>query len=265
MPPAPARRRRRAAAAVASAARRVAAAGVVRGARRRPAGRRRGRGSCSAASSSAWSSWSSSSPGASNGLRRRRCGRASRAPARTSSALTSSRPDQAAWASAVRAMTRSARMPSTSNRAQIVATCRSAASGSATDGSRSPGRDDAFGQRCLGVAPPRGEGVRVGVEREPPAHHLGAQGRVARRRRVDREPEPVEQLRTQLALLRVHRADQQETRRVPHRHALPLDVGHAQRGGVEQQVDEVVVQQVHLVDVQDARGARPPAAPARRP
>ena len=34
--------------------------------------------------------------------------------------------------------------------------------------------------------------------------------------------------------------------------ALALDRGAARRGGVQQQVDEVVVQQVHLVDVEDS-------------
>ena len=60
-------------------------------------------------------------PGASNGLRRRRCGSASRAAARMSSLSTSVRPFQAAWAAAARAVTMSARMPSTSNAAQISA------------------------------------------------------------------------------------------------------------------------------------------------
>ena len=35
-----------------------------------------------------------------------------------------------------------------------------------------------------------------------------------------------------------------------HRHAFPLDVGATHRGGVQQQVDQVVVQQVDLVDVE---------------
>ena len=37
---------------------------------------------------------------------------------------------------------------------------------------------------------------------------------------------------------------------MPDRHPLPLDVADPERGRVEQQVDQVVVQQVHLVDVQ---------------
>ena len=47
---------------------------------------------------------------------------------------------------------------------------------------------------------------------------------------------------------------------MPDRHALALDVGAAHRRRVEQQVDQVVVQQVHLVDVEHAavrRGQQP--------
>ncbi len=45
-----------------------------------------------------------------------------------------------------------------------------------------------------------------------------------------------------------------------HRHAVTLDVAGPEGGRVEEQVDEVVVQQVDLVDVQDApvrRGEQP--------
>ena len=104
----------------------------------------------------------------------------------------------------------------------------------------------------------RGEAVRVGVVGHPAAHHLDPQRRVARRGDLDGQPEPVEQLRPELALLGVHRADQHEAGGVLDRDAVPLDGRAAHRGGVEQQVDEVVVQQVDLVDVED------PAVRARR-
>ncbi len=90
-----------------------------------------------AASSNALVRASSSRPGASNGPRRQRCGRARRAARRTSSASTVSRPSQAASAIAVRATTTSARIPSTSNAAHTAVTWRSAESGSSTAGSRS--------------------------------------------------------------------------------------------------------------------------------
>ena len=69
---------------------------------------------------------------------------------------------------------------------------------------------------------------------------------------VDRQPEPVQQLRTQFALFGIHRADQHEPRLVAVRDAVALDVHPAHRRGVEQHVDQMVVQQVDLVDVQHA-------------
>ena len=109
---------------------------------------------------------------------------------------------------------------------------------------------DAGGRRTFGGRPGGGEAARVVVEREPPPHDLGPRCDVARRPHLDREPEPVQQLRPQLALLRVHRADQQEPGRVRHRHAVAFDVRPTHGGGVEEGVDEVVVQEVDLVDVE---------------
>ena len=115
----------------------VRAGGAVRAGRGRARGARAGPG---AASRSASSRACSSRPGASNGSRRRRCGRASRAARRMSSSVTSSRPCQAASAIAVRAVTRSARMPSTPNAPQTAQIWRSAASGSVDLRQPGPGR-----------------------------------------------------------------------------------------------------------------------------
>ena len=97
-----------------------------------------------------------------------------------------------------------------------------------------------------------GERVGIGLVREPPAYDLDPRRRVARRSDLDGQAEPVEQLGAELALLGVHRADQDEAGGVLDRDAVTLDGRAAHRGGVEQQVDEVVVQQVDLVDVEDA-------------
>ena len=69
---------------------------------------------------------------------------------------------------------------------------------------------------------------------------------------LDAETEAVEQLRAQLALLDVHRADEQEARVVHGRDSVALDARDARGRRVEQRVDEVVGQQVDLVDVEDA-------------
>ena len=165
---------------------------------------------------------------------------------------TAAAPRQAACAIAARAITRSARMPSTSNAAQTAAIRRSSASGSTTDRSRACAAAIRRAVSASASAHAAANAGRVGLERQPPAHHLDPRVDVARGPHLDGQPEPVEQLRAQLALLRVHRADQQERRRVRHRHAVALDVRAPHRGGVEQQVDEVVVQQVDLVDVEHA-------------
>ena len=68
---------------------------------------------------------------------------------------------------------------------------------------------------------------------------------------VDAQAEAVEQLRPQLALLRVHRPDEDEPRGMRDGDSLALDGVDAHRRGVEEHVDNVVVEEVHLVDVED--------------
>ena len=75
----------------------------------------------SAEADSAASRSPGSIPGSSKGSRRRRCGSASSAATRMSSSLTESAPRHAACATAVRATTRSARIPSTSKAAHSAA------------------------------------------------------------------------------------------------------------------------------------------------
>ncbi len=191
-------------------------------------------------------------PGSSNGSRRRRCGSASRAAARTSSFATASAPRHAACAVG--------RPGDDQVRAHAVHVERRADRGDPAQlgvgqhhrGQPGPRVGDPARRRRLDLGERRGEGRRIRLERHPPAHDLDAGVDVARRPDLDGEPEPVEQLRPQLALLRVHRPDQQERRGVRHRHPVPLDVRAAHRGGVQQEVDEVVVQQVDLVDVEHA-------------
>ena len=220
-----------------------------------------GRGGCGSGSSSgpppasppsASSSCCSSRPGASNGLRRRRCGSASRDAARMSSRVTAAAPRQAAWAAAARAITMSARSPSTPKLAHTAAICSSAASSMTTAARRARAAAIEAATADSSLGEPRRERLGIGVEGDPPADDLGPGRRVARRGRLDGQAEPVKQLRPQLAFLGVHGADQQEPGRVLYRYAVALHVAGPEGGRVEQQVDEVVVQQVDLVDVQDA-------------
>jgi hypothetical protein len=113
-----------------------------------------------------------------------------------------------------------------------------------------PGHGHGLGQRAGVGVEAAGEPGRVGFEGQAAPHHLGPLVRVPAGRHLHGQPEPVQQLRPQLAFLRVHRADEQEAGRVPDRHALALHVADAERGRVQQQVDQVVVQQVDLVHVE---------------
>ena len=69
---------------------------------------------------------------------------------------------------------------------------------------------------------------------------------------LDAQAEAVQQLRTQVALLGIAAAHEHEPRRMPHAHAIALHDILARLRNVQQQVDEMVLQQVHLVHVQEA-------------
>ena len=78
------------------------------------------------------------------------------------------------------------------------------------------GRRRARERRLVG-GEARAHRVGVGVEGQPPAHDLDALRRIGAGGDVDAEPEAVEQLRAQLALLGVHGPHEQEARRVRRR------------------------------------------------
>ncbi len=62
----------------------------------------------------------------------------------------------------------------------------------------------------------------------------------------------VPQLRTKVAFLGVHRPDERELGGMADADAVALDPVVAARGGVEEYVHEMVVEQIHLVHVEDA-------------
>src|SRR5207248_8037893 len=68
---------------------------------------------------------------------------------------------------------------------------------------------------------------------------------------VDGQTEPVQQLRPEVSFLRVHRANQDEARRMPDRNPLALHHVHAHGGRLPQYIDQAVVQQIHLVDIKN--------------
>src|SRR5699024_5343823 len=80
----------------------------------------------------------------------------------------------------------------------------------------------------------------------------GPFGGVGGRGDVDGEAEAVEELRSQIALLGVHGADEDEAGVVSVGDAVALDAVEAAGGDVEEDVDEVLGEQVDLVDVEAA-------------
>ena len=146
----------------------------------------------------------------------------------------------------------SARIPSTSNAAHTSAILQELIITEPDRAQQLAGGDDPLPEGLLLLGVRGQEGVGVAVEGHPPPDHLGAKLRIARRGDLDREPEAVQQLRPQLALLGVHRADQHDPRGVRDRDTLALDGRPPHRRRIEQQVDEMIMEQVDLVDVEDA-------------
>ena len=161
------------------------------------------RADCSARSSSAGSRVGGSTVDDGGGARERAWRRARR---RTSVAIRPALPARRT-PRRPRHSTRSARRPS----APTLIASRQAKSTTVSGRSAGIGRRQSGAQHdvALGVA----DGA-AGIVGEAPAHHLGPLAGVGGRRDGDREPEAVEQLRAQLALLGVHRADQHEAGRV---------------------------------------------------
>src|SRR5205823_8173632 len=118
-------------------------------------------------------------------------------------------------------------------------------------GEERPGGGDGRPQPVLLGGEPFGEAGRRGVEGQPAAHHLRPQVRIPGCPHLDGQTEPVEQLGAQLALFGVHGPDEDEAARVLGGEAVPLDAVDSEGGGVDEDVDEMVGQQVDLVDVED--------------
>ena len=60
----------------------------------------------------------------------------------------------------------------------------------------------------------------------------------------------IEQLRSQVAFLRVARPDKYETRRMTDAQAFAFNHVHSACGHIEQQIDEVVLEQIDFIDVE---------------
>ena len=93
-------------------------------------------------------------------------------------------------------------------------------------------------------------GAGVFVKSIPALDHFNAQSHVLRRSHLDRQAEAVQQLRAQFTFFRVATADQDKSGRVANAQTFTLHQVFTGGGNVNQQIDQRVVQQIHLVDVQ---------------
>ncbi|MOA07304.1 hypothetical protein D3C78_1269920 [compost metagenome] len=101
-------------------------------------------------------------------------------------------------------------------------------------------------RRC----PLRTKRLGVGVEIQAPPYDLATGFRCRLPIKGDVQPKTIQQLRTQLTLLRVHGANQYKARAVTMRNTVALDSVGATGGDIEQQVDQMIGQQVDLIDIQ---------------
>lgn len=113
-------------------------------------------------------------------------------------------------------------------------------------GSDPVGKLKFLGQKCLA------EGFGVALKGDVAAHDLDALGFIQYAVNFDGKGEAVEQLRAQVALFGVHRANEDEAGGVAEGDAFAFDDVGAHGGGVEQDINDVVVEQVDFVDVEQA-------------
>ena len=104
----------------------------------------------------------------------------------------------------------------------------------------------------ISFVPVRHERHRIAVERVAALDHVDARRDDRGRAHVDRETEAVEQLGPEFAFFGIAAANEHETRGMANAHPFTLDHVLAGGGRVEKQVDEMILQQVHFVDIQEA-------------
>ena len=111
---------------------------------------------------------------------------------------------------------------------------------------------DFAADRTVRIRPLRREALGVAVEGVTALDHLDALIEVGGGRDLDREAEPVEELRSQIALLGIAAADEDEARGMADADAFAFDDVLAGRGDVEEEVDEMILEEIDLVDVEVA-------------
>ena len=96
------------------------------------------------------------------------------------------------------------------------------------------------------------EGSAVVIERFSQTNNLDSGGYIAGRSHVDREAESILKLWAELSLFGVTAADQHKLRRVSHTQPLSLNDVLSGSSDIEERIHDVVLQQIHFVDIQEA-------------
>ncbi len=121
-----------------------------------------------------------------------------------------------------------------------------------TSGSSLPRPIDLVAQLLLVRFPLFAEAFGIAFELQIAFEDRHARHLIVNALNIDGKRKPIEQLRPQIAFFGIHRADEDEARRVAERDAFALDHVDAHRRRVEQEIDHVIVEQVDFIDVQQA-------------
>ena len=144
------------------------------------------------------------------------------------------------------------RRPRTLHTLAMVASCRSPRR---TDGSSVRALTILMRSACSSAA--YAATKDVGRGRMPSARRTtSARSRIPRRGDLDCQPEAVQQLWSELTFLGVHRSDQDQPGGVCNRDAVPLDSRATHRRRIQQQVDQMIMKQVHFVHIENPAASR---------
>jgi hypothetical protein len=108
------------------------------------------------------------------------------------------------------------------------------------------------------------EGGGIGFKGQATANGFRSILGIREIRYVDDQAKAIQELGPQLAFFRIHGSDQDESGRVTKRQSFSLDLMNAAGGRIQKDVHEVIGQQVHLVDVEDAAIGRRQQARLKR-
>ena len=112
--------------------------------------------------------------------------------------------------------------------------------------------DDAFPFRLFVVRPVVHKAEGLGFKGHSAADYGAPFRRGEHAVHFHRQAEAVQELGAQVPFLRIHSADEHKLGGVAYRDALALHIVAAHRGGVQQHIHQVVVEQVDFVNVEDA-------------